>query len=64
MCAACVLAYTNIDFIDENTGCQILPGNRVHIGERALALNSDCGAVDRRLLPFFHQRASIALRVR
>jgi hypothetical protein len=43
--------------------CQVLAGNRVHIGERALALNSDCGGRYRRLLPFFHQRASIALQV-
>jgi hypothetical protein len=58
------LAHASIDFIEENTACQVFAGNRVHIGERAFALNSDCGAVDRRLLPFFHQRASIALRVR
>jgi hypothetical protein len=40
-CAACVLADTRIDFIDENTACQVFAGNRVHIGERALALNAE-----------------------
>jgi hypothetical protein len=33
------LARTSVDFIWQNTGCQVFAGNRVHISERAFALN-------------------------